>query len=100
MVAAGGCCIVEAGGRTVVEAVISGAGRVTSRAVTWLPGARAAVSGAGAAVAPFGAESLHPTREFPVALQERGVFGRSDNSREFWQGYGYDDAVCTVGRGI
>jgi hypothetical protein len=51
-------------------------------------------------VVPLSAESLHSVRDFLNALQERGVVGRSVNTRELRQEDGFHDAVCTAGRGI
>jgi hypothetical protein len=87
MVPAGACCIVEAGGRIVVEAAISGARRAISLVVAAAPGAAAVL---------LSTKSPHLAREFLDALQERGVVGRSANTRELRLG----DGVCTAGRGV
>jgi hypothetical protein len=51
-------------------------------------------------VVPLSAKSLHLAREFLDALQERGVVGRSANTRELQLGDGVHDGVCTAGRGF
>jgi hypothetical protein len=93
MVPAGACCIVQAGGRIVVVAAISGARRTISLVVATVPGA-------GAAAVTLSAKSLLPAREFLDAMQERGFIGRSANTRELRRGDGVHDGVCTVGRGV
>jgi hypothetical protein len=92
------------GGRPVVGAAISGAGRAVSAAGVRVPASRWTVSGAGTAVSgqgavPLGAESCHSAREYLDASQMLVVSWLA-NARERGWGNRLDDAVSSVGRDV
>jgi hypothetical protein len=93
------------GGRSVVGATVSGAGRAVSAAGARVPGTRWTDPGAGTTVSgegtvPLSAESRHPEREFLDAPQKLVVVCWLANARDRGRGNSLDDAVGVVGRGV
>jgi hypothetical protein len=79
-------------------ATVSGAGVTVSMAAGTVPGTGAAVAGAGAV--PLCAMSLHPPRQFFIALHELGVVRWLASARERRQRDGLGYTVRTAGRGV